>query len=138
MKTLLQFNEICKLECIEMSIWPLLYIKEEWCESNIKRQVFTFLFIFSSLYAYYLQTSGKLSTPLWSCIFSQDSRLSAKHMFRCKIQRKIMDFGNNFVLLHFQFDRWLYNTVSGLQFKLKSLMFYNYSLKDSLRFAVQI
>ena len=54
--------------------------------------------------------------------FPQDSQLSAKHMFRCKIQSKIMDFTNNFELLHFQFDRWLYKTVSGLQFKFKPLV----------------
>ena len=38
-------------------------------------------------------------------------------MFRAKIQSEILDFANNFELLHFQFDRWLYKTVSGLLFK---------------------
>ena len=28
------------LECIEMAIWPLLYIHEKWCESNISGQVY--------------------------------------------------------------------------------------------------
>ena len=42
-------------------------------------------------------------------------------MFRAKIQSEILDFAKNFELLHFHFDRWLYKTVSGLQFQFKSL-----------------
>ena len=28
-----------------MAIWPLLYLKEEWCESNISGQVYTLSFL---------------------------------------------------------------------------------------------
>ena len=35
-------------------------------------------------------------------------------MFRVKLQCQIIDFSNNFKLLHFQFDRWIYKTVSGM------------------------
>ena len=35
-------------------------------------------------------------------------------MFRVKLQCQIIDFSNNYTLLHFQFDRWIYKTVSGM------------------------
>ena len=35
----LPYYKVCRLECIEMAIWPLLYIKEEWCESKLGGQV---------------------------------------------------------------------------------------------------
>ena len=35
-------------------------------------------------------------------------------MFRTKLLCQIIDFSNNFELLHFHFDRWLYKTVSGM------------------------
>ena len=35
-------------------------------------------------------------------------------MFRVKLESQILDFLYNFELLHFQFDRWLYKTVSGM------------------------
>ena len=38
----LTYYKICRLECIEMAIWPLLYIKEEWCESKVGGQVYLF------------------------------------------------------------------------------------------------
>ena len=34
-------------------------------------------------------------------------------MFRAKLHSEILDFSNDFQLLQFQFDRWLYKTVSG-------------------------
>ena len=40
----LQYYEFCKLQCIEIAIWPLLYIKEQWCESNISGHVRKFTF----------------------------------------------------------------------------------------------
>ena len=44
----------------------------------------------------------------------QESRLSAKRTFCVKLQSQIIDFSNNFELLHFHFDRWIYKTVSGM------------------------
>ena len=44
-RTTLCYYEYCKLECVEMAIWPLLYLKEEWCESNISGQVYTLTFL---------------------------------------------------------------------------------------------
>ena len=38
----LTYYKICRLECTEMAIWPLLYIKEEWCESKVGGQVYLF------------------------------------------------------------------------------------------------
>ena len=106
-----------------MAIWPLLYLKEEWCESNISGQVYTLSFlpevVIQCPFEIKFEKESSTSTQLLSYIFSQDSRLSAKHMFRCKIQCEIMDFANNFELLSFQFDHWLYKTVSGLQLKLE-------------------
>ena len=46
--------------------------------------------------------------------FNQASRLSSKHMLRAKLLCEIIDFPNNFEMLHFHFDRWLYKTVSGI------------------------
>ena len=126
-----------------MAIWPLLYLKEEWCESNISGQVYTpsFLAAVVTQFPFEIQLEKESSTSrqLLSYIFSQDSRLSAKHMFRCKIQSEIMDLANNFEILSFQFDRWLYKTVSGLQLKLELfinlvnfLYYYQYS-KTSTR-----
>ena len=34
-----------------------------------------------------------------------------QNMFWAKLQCQIVDLYNNFPLLHFQFDRWLYKTV---------------------------
>lgn len=31
----LQYYQYTKLQCIETTIWPLLYLKESWYESNI-------------------------------------------------------------------------------------------------------
>ena len=126
-----------------MAIWPLLYLKEEWCESNISGQVYTLSFLPAVVtqfpFEIQLEKESSTSRQLLSYIFSQDSRLSAKHMFRCKIQSDIMDFANNFEILSFQFDRWLYKTVSGLQLKLELfinlvnfLYYYQYS-KTSTR-----
>ena len=36
------------------------------------------------------------------------------NMIRTKLLCQIIDFSNNFELLHFHFDRWLYKTVSGM------------------------
>ena len=32
--------EYSRLQCIEMAFLPLLYVKENWCESNISGQVY--------------------------------------------------------------------------------------------------
>ena len=39
-KMQLPFYEYPRLQCIEMAIWPLLYINEKWCESTISGQVY--------------------------------------------------------------------------------------------------
>jgi len=67
-------------ECIEVAIWPLLYVKEEWCESAI---------------------SGHAS------------RLSAKKSFHYKALSPIIDYGQDFSLIQFQFDRYIFKTVCG-------------------------
>ena len=35
-------------------------------------------------------------------------------MFRVKLQYQIIDFSNNYKLLHFQFDRRIHKPVSGM------------------------
>ena len=45
---------------------------------------------------------------------NQESRLSSKHVFRAKLLCETVDFSNNFKMLHFHFDRWLYKTASGI------------------------
>ena len=44
-------------------------------------------------------------------------------MFRAKLHCEIVDFSNNFKLLQFHFDRWLYKTVTGGHLINKSLNF---------------
>ena len=46
-------------------------------------------------------------------ILLQETWLSSKLMFWAKLHSEILDFSNNFKLFKFQFDRWLYKTVSG-------------------------
>ena len=43
-KTFFKFDEHFRLQCIEMAIWPPLYIHEKWCESNISGQVYVLSF----------------------------------------------------------------------------------------------
>ena len=49
-KLRLQFYEYSSLQCIEMAIWPLLYLKESWCETNISGQVYNITYIFQLQY----------------------------------------------------------------------------------------
>ena len=106
-----------------MAIRPLLYLKEECCECNSSGQVYAPSFLPEVVtqcpFEIQFEKESSTSTQLLSYIFSQDSRLSAKHMFRCKIQSEIMDFANNFELLSFQLDHWLDKTVAGLQLNLE-------------------
>ena len=44
-------------------------------------------------------------------------------MFRAKLHCEIIDFSNNFELLQFHFDCWLYKTVTGGHLINKSLNF---------------
>ena len=39
----LSYYKMGHLECIEIALWPLLYIKEEWCESKVMGQVSFFV-----------------------------------------------------------------------------------------------
>ena len=48
-----------------------------------------------------------------SAISDAGSRLSTKVSFNAKLLSEILDYGLNFELLQFQYDRWLYKTVSG-------------------------
>ena len=41
----LPYYKVCKLECVEIAIWPLLYLKEEWCENNVKGHVSLFIYV---------------------------------------------------------------------------------------------
>lgn len=79
---------------------------------------------FSSVYSTkQIKTTSKIMPQTFKfCNFIQTSRLSAKHMFRAKLHSEIVDFPNNFELLQFQFDRWLYKAVSGLKFVLIRVM----------------
>ena len=54
------------------------------------------------------------ATFLMMSRLSAKPRLSAKHIFCAKLQYYIVDYSNNFQLLHFQFDSWLYKTESGI------------------------
>ena len=38
---------------------------------------------------------------------------SVLHSFRCKLLCNIIDYNNNFALLQYQYDRWLFKTISG-------------------------
>ena len=69
-------------------------------------------------YSFYLLCKDENLNSIFSSSnsFSQEPRLSAKHMFGAKIQSEILDFANHFELLHFHFDQWLYKTVTGLHF----------------------
>ena len=40
----LPYYKVCQLQCIEMAIWPLLYVKKEWCESNLSGKVSYIIF----------------------------------------------------------------------------------------------
>ena len=40
----LQFYEFSRLQYLETAIWPLLYLHEKWCESNISGQVYVLSF----------------------------------------------------------------------------------------------
>ena len=108
-----------------MAVWPRMYHREEWCESNISGQVYTLSFLPSVVTqcSFHIQFEKETYTSrqFLSYVFSQDSWLSAKDMFRRKIQSEIIDFASNFELLSFQFDFWLYKTVSGLQMTLPLL-----------------
>ena len=50
----------------------------------------------------------------YSIDFPYRNHVYPRNMFRVKLLCQIIDFSNNFELLHFQFDRWLYKTVSGI------------------------
>lgn len=78
--TRIPYWTLFRMEFVEMAIWPLLYLKPEWCESG--------------------NHGGQ-------------TRLSAKRLFHCKVMSGILDFGQDFSLLQYQFDRWLFKTVSG-------------------------
>ena len=80
------------------------------------------VFKFHSILLTYPKSTQNISVTTFnvSFVLLQDSRLSSKLMFRAKSDSEIVDFSNNFQLLQFQFDRWLYKTVSGGQLLNKS------------------
>ena len=89
-----------------MIVWPLLYVKEKWCESNISGQVYKASFLAAAILqcAFYIQIKNKKT---------QCSRSHCSYFFtvititsetKRGIQIEILDFVNNFELLNFQFD----------------------------------
>ena len=74
------YYKIFRRRHIEIAIWPLLYIKPEWCESAME---------------------------------GGNTRLSSKRAFHIKAMSFIADFGQDFSLLQYQYDRWLFKTVTG-------------------------
>jgi hypothetical protein len=48
-----------------------------------------------------------------SIVSDSGSRLSSKVSFNAKLHSEIIDYAMHFELLQFQYDRWLYKTVSG-------------------------
>lgn len=48
-----------------------------------------------------------------SVLSDSGSRMSSKVSFNTKLHSEIIDYGMHFELLQFQYDRWLYKTVSG-------------------------
>ena len=74
------YYEVFQMEYIEIALWPLLYVKEEFCESSMK---------------------------------GSEDRQSAKHAFHLKCTSTIVDFSQDYEMLQFHFDRWLYKTVCG-------------------------
>ena len=98
-----------------MAIWLLLYIKEEWCESRFERAGMA-LFLIAKI--------RRLSKLIFHSILIVINKISFLyfcrfHVYRQNIPRikllcEIADFSNNFELLHFQFHRWLYKTVTGM------------------------
>ena len=113
----LQFYEFSRLEYLETAIWPLLYLHEKWCESNISGQVYVLSFQVKHSFVSCSNTPKNIKVtynlPNRNIISSQESRLSSKLMFRAKLHSEIIDFSNNFQLLQFTFDHWLYKMVSG-------------------------
>ena len=74
------YYKLFRFSHVEIAIWPLLYVKSEWCESSMT---------------------------------GHSTRLSSKRAFHVKCMSGIIDFGRDFSLLQFQYDRWLFKTVTG-------------------------
>ena len=49
----------------------------------------------------------------WCETFLQGEKDSILHSFRCKLLSQIIDYNNNFELLQFHYDRWLFKCVMG-------------------------
>ena len=79
-ETNIPYYEVFKMDYVEMAVWPLLYVKENYCESIL---------------------SGKTD------------RVSAKTSFHAKCLSAVVDFSQDYELLQYQFDRWLFKTVCG-------------------------
>ena len=60
----------------------------------------------ANLYCSFMQRGN------YSIDFPHRNHVYPQNMFRVKLLCQIIDFSNNYELLHFQFDRWLYKTVS--------------------------
>ena len=97
-KMFFKFYEHFRLQCIEMAIWPLLYLHEKWCESNISGQVYVLSFhvkhFCKLLYGYMsnkFKTIKVTQNSLNLNIFTlQESRLASKLMFRAKLHCEII------------------------------------------------
>lgn len=76
----LPYYKFFRNQYIEIAIWPLLYVKPEWCESAIE---------------------------------GGGTRRSAKRAFHLKAMSSIVDFGQDYGLIQYQYDMWMFKTVSG-------------------------
>ena len=87
-KTMLRYYEFCKLECIEMLIWPLLYKKKNGVNLISQDIYVNFSSVAISLpYTHFIYKYRKYNLYFHDhAFFSQDSRLSAKHCSGAKFK----------------------------------------------------
>ena len=74
------FNETFRLPFVETGIWPILYHRDQFCESSI---------------------------------LQSDNSRHSKRQFIHKCLSNILDFSSLFDLLHFQYDRWAFEIITG-------------------------
>ena len=91
------FNRAFQLPYIETAIWPILYFRDDLCESSISQ--------------------------------SENSHHSKKKHFFLKASSSIMDYSCSFNLLQFQYERWIYQTITGT---IESCKSFNVSAATSL------
>ena len=91
------------------------YLHYEVCPNNNNRKI--------KFWNVYKNFPG-LECALWPTLYpytswcesilkGTTSRDSILHSFRCKLLSPILDYNNNFPLLQYHYDRWLYKTLTG-------------------------